>query len=172
MNNSDADKVVPMPKRYSGAKTLGRIYGCFVYLILCQDADCVFIKAGRSVNPLKRLSELLTGCPLEPGIMAVCELASDRFAKTAEKALHAAFARWHHRAEWFRVPLADKQMFNACRRIALDGFATPSIPIRWTSINLKEYFEERAAISASASAAGNHRRRGRPNRLTRIPIPD
>ena len=114
----------------------GRLRGSYVYLLLCQDGDSIFAKAGRANDPIRRLHNLLVGCPISPGVLAVAELPGDRLAVRAETALLHALDAWHARGEWFRFKAKDRAAFNHAWRTALAEFASPSWPIRWTKLSV------------------------------------
>lgn len=120
-----------------GLRPNGRIRGAYVYLLLCESENKIHVKAGRSIDPIKRLDALLTGCPLIPGILAVCELPTRAQCADAELALHTAFDAWHTRGEWFCFAPADKGGFNFAWRIALAKFETSMWRPRWTKINVQ-----------------------------------
>lgn len=115
----------------------GRLRGSYVYLLLCYEAPTIHVKAGRSDDPVKRLQGVLITCPIEPGLLATCELPSRTVAARAEAALHRAFRPWHTRGEWFRFEPNDREVFNAAWRGALAEFASPSWPVRWTKLSLR-----------------------------------
>ena len=125
----------------------GRLRGSYVYLLLFDEHDCIYVKAGQSADPLKRMTALLVGCPFEPRILATCSLPSARVAGQVETALHRALKAWHIRGEWFRLTLADREQFNALWKAAVAEFATPSWPISCTKLNATELLEQRRAAS-------------------------
>lgn len=114
----------------------GRLRGYYVYMLLCQDGSTIHAKIGRAHDPIKRARALIVGCPIEPGVLAVCELPSRSTAQRAEAALHHLLKDWRTRGEWFRFEPADKETFNHIWRTALGHFASPSWPIRWTKLSM------------------------------------
>lgn len=138
-------------------KADGTYQGCYVYLLLCEADGAVYVKAGMSNDPVGRIQQLLVGCPLVPGILASAELLNRGIARRAERALHVAFAEWHTNREWFRVPLHDRERFNAARRIAMEGFALRGRPIMWTKLGLAPLLailRQRQAVAARKAKRG------------------
>lgn len=108
----------------------GRMRGSFVYLVLCGEAEKIYVKVGRSSNPFQRLTELRVGCPLVPEIMATVEVANVNRAKRLESHLHAAFKAWRSHGEWFLLSRVDKADFNAVLFGVLRNHSDPSRQLR------------------------------------------
>lgn len=144
----------------------GRLRGAYVYLLLCREGDAIFAKAGRAQDPISRARDLLVGCPLAPGVLAVAELPSRPLALRAENALHRALERWHARGEWYRFGQADRAAFNDAWRAALAEFASPSWPIRWTKLSMPALI--RYGNSASSFRLMLQRRSACPGSMKRL----
>ena len=145
-----------------GLKSDGRTRGTYVYLLLCQLSDTIYLKAGHSRDPVRRLKQIVVTCPTEPQLLAVAELPTHTRALEAERALHLAFKPWHTRGEWFAFELQHKELFNAAWRSALREFVTPSWPISWTKMAVKPILAQ--SRSARGLVRRSHGRRGRAYR--------
>jgi hypothetical protein len=120
----------------------GRIQGTYVYLVLCEEGASIFVKIGISDQPIKRLRELATGCPLVPGVLAYVELPSRPLALLAERGLHSQFTQWRSRGEWFRFRKRDREKFNAGLNTVLSKWKGPSWPMKWTKLNAIELLQQ------------------------------
>lgn len=131
-----------------GYRSGGRLSGCYVYLLLCQERDLIFAKVGVSQDPIKRLTGILVGCPLIPGVLAVVELQNRQRAFRVEASIHSQLREWRSRGgEWFELRAGDKCTFNAALRSALDEFASPSWPLNWTKLNVPELLKQQHAAA-------------------------
>jgi hypothetical protein len=119
----------------------GRLRGSYVYLLMCQDLKHIHVKVGESKQPGDRLRRLMVGCPLDPGLLAVCELPSKRVAQTVEAELHEAFDQWRTHGEWFRFTLEDKPAFNDAWRPVLQRRSTENWPLHWTKMPVKQLLD-------------------------------
>lgn len=130
----------------------GRIRGWYVYLLMFQVGEVIFVKVGQSGDPIKRLSSLLTGCPTDDGVLAVAELPSRLIAGWTESALHRAFRPWRIRGEWFEFRPDERELFNRGWKHAVADFASSSWPIRWTKLSvghlLRQARQRQAAFAA------------------------
>lgn len=117
--------------------TDGRLVGSYVYLLLCQDGGPIYVKAGISSDPLKRLQGLRSGCPVTPRQFYTMKRPSRRNALRIECALHMAFGPWLVHGEWFKVPAEDKPVFNAAMRSAIAPHTMTGYPAEWTRIAVK-----------------------------------
>jgi hypothetical protein len=126
-----------MKLQVGGLQRDGRPRGYYVYLLLCQIDGLIHVKVGRSDDPVERLNELLVGCPVEPGILAVCSLPTSKMAWRAEAELHCVLEPWHTHGEWFSFKPEDRSAFNLAWRAALLHFASPSWPMKWTKLSVR-----------------------------------
>lgn len=116
----------------------GRLRGSYVYMLMCQDAETIYIKVGRSVSPLQRLSHLRTACPVAPEIMAIMEVSTQGRAGQIELALHTALSKWRTNGEWFRFQIADRPQFNAAWRSVIDQYSDSTRRLFWQKISVPE----------------------------------
>lgn len=130
------------PATQAAYRANGRFRGSFVYLLLCESPEGIYVKIGLSDDPLKRLKGLLNGCPLKPGIMAVAELPNRVKALQFERELHGAMRNFRHAREWFLFSRNDKARFNELLRGAAIEFASPSWPIRWDKLSVPELIRQ------------------------------
>jgi len=122
--------------------TDGRMKGSFVYMLLCNDAEGpIYIKAGLSDTPTKRLNALRVACPITPRYFYVVEVHSRDQAKIIEAELLSAFEPWHHNGEWFKIPVEDKAEFNESWKKVFRFFSTPAWPLSWTKIAVQPLAE-------------------------------
>lgn len=142
-----------------GYRAGGRISGCYVYLLLCQERDLIFAKVGVSGDPIKRLTNLLAGCPLEPGLLAMVELQNRARAFRVETAIHEQLVAWGSRGEWFRFERTDKVAFNTALQMALAEFKSPSWPMTWTKLNVSELLKQQHQAAWVAGHANVARER-------------
>ena len=86
----------------------------FVYILQCHD----YFKIGSAVDPKIRLSLLQTGCPYELFVLRIIPVGN---MIERERDLQHAFRYYHHRREWFKVPIRaidrfmdtpDEKVFN------------------------------------------------------------
>lgn len=142
MNFKNRTSVAVIPAAQAAYRANGRMRGSFVYLLLCQNPEGIYVKIGRSDDPVKRLPGILTGCPLSPGIMAVAELPNRDRALRLEQELHGAMRRWRKAREWFLFLPDDKAEFNQRLRSVADEFASPSWPIQWNKLSVPELIHQ------------------------------
>ena len=116
----------------------GRIVGSYVYFLLCEDEDNIFVKIGFSDNPILRLSDLRTSCAIEPGCMAYVHLQSRKKATSLERDLHKAYKKWRSNGEWFKFKKTEKRAFNDTWKSVFQDHATKCWALWWTKINAKE----------------------------------
>lgn len=116
----------------------GRIYGSYVYCLLCDDGDKIFIKIGASHAPTQRMHHILGGCPVPPGVLAFAALPSKEIARNAENALHVVFEEWRTHREWFRFHKDEKPRFNELLRTALVRFSSRSWRLKWEKMKFSE----------------------------------
>jgi Meiotically up-regulated gene 113 len=137
----------------------------YVYALFCMDKDGpLYVKFGRTRDPMQRLRGLTTGCPVPAKYFATVEVKGEVMQANLEKGLHAQFADRRTSGEWFRFDPSietDKRDFN-------DGCATQFIGctgkiLKWDKISidaLNEY--TRANAKKYLSAVG----RKRANRIS------
>lgn len=109
----------------------GRLRGSYVYMLLCQDLEAIYIKVGRSASPLARLNDLRTSCPIAPEIIAIVEVSTRKRAGELELALHAAFDQWRTNGEWFRFSAEERPQFNDAWKPILQRFSHSSRKLSW-----------------------------------------
>jgi hypothetical protein len=112
----------------------GRLRGSFVYMLMCQDAEPIYIKIGMSDAPMRRLNELRTACAVTPKILATVEVPSRKFACALETDLHSAMAPWQTTGEWYRYEGSDKSGFNDTWKMVFEKHAKPGWPLQWTKL--------------------------------------
>jgi hypothetical protein len=138
----------------------GRIRGSYVYLLLCQSADGIYVKVGMSDSPQRRLQSLMTSSPLRPGVMATVELPTRKTALRCEHAILCALDRWRVKGrEWFLFAAADKAEFNTKLHMATVAFASPAWPVTWSKFSVRKMLA--AARSRRGLFQSRMRRRGR-----------
>ena len=123
----------------------GRILGSFCYMVLCHGDGSIYLKIGHSREPIVRLNQIRTGCPLEPRILAYCHLPSHEHAVRVEAALHTALDKWRIRGEWFSFKPLDKKAFNDSLNSVLTAFAKPSWPLKWVKLSARALMRQAAA---------------------------
>ena len=97
-------------RKFSGPMKHGTSH---VYVISCGQ----FCKVGMAVNVDKRFSMLQCGNPHEMHIELVAEVCKKR-ARECECLAHGELSDYHHRKEWFRVPVkkAKRAVIQAVQR--------------------------------------------------------
>lgn len=120
----------------------GRLRGSYVYMLLCPDAETIYVKVGRSASPLARLSHLRTACPVEPQIIALVEVSTRGRAGQLELALHAAFDQWRTNGEWFRFTQQDRPQFTAAWRPVLEQYGDASRRLAWRKYSVRELVKD------------------------------
>lgn len=91
----------------------------YVYLMLCEEAEHIYIKIGYSDNPIKRLKQITSASALTPKYLATVTTRGTAHSKWLEADLHCAFMPWRITGEWFRFAAADKAEFNLRSRSVL-----------------------------------------------------
>lgn len=112
----------------------GRLRGSYVYLLMCQDGEPIYIKIGMTDAPSRRLDELRTTCAVTPKIMALAEVPSRKIACALEADLHAAMAPWQTTGEWYLFRSDDKGQFNNTWKMVFEKYAKPGWPLSWTKM--------------------------------------
>lgn len=120
----------------------GRLRGSFVYLVLCGEAEKIYIKVGRSSNPFQRLNDLRVGCPFVPSIMATTEVAGTHLAKQLESDMHQALKAWHSHGEWFVLTRQEKAEFNAITAAVLKRHGSPSRRLTWRQYSVPDLIKD------------------------------
>lgn len=120
----------------------GRMRGCFVYMLLCQEDGPIYIKVGKTVSPSARLQQLKTGCPFVPRIFAVAEVGSKGRQSRVEFDLHVAFKAWHSHGEWFAVNEADRARFNAAWKPVLSRYSDAAWHLKWQQFDVGQLDQE------------------------------
>jgi hypothetical protein len=116
----------------------GRMIGCWVYSILCQDHEHnVYVKVGMAFDWWERIQAVKVGCPFNVESVGIVELPGREKARLVEQSLLRALIKWHTRGEWFRLLRADNVAF---RDICAQVFArhqSPSWPLAWRKLDRK-----------------------------------
>lgn len=111
----------------------------YAYLLLCKESnEAICVKIGRSVDPYRRMAELIVACPMLPSQLATCSLRTVAASKKLEESLLAETRKWHSHGEWRRVPLSDKQDFNARLKSVLAAHSDYAWPLSWTMHSVSE----------------------------------
>jgi predicted GIY-YIG superfamily endonuclease len=141
----------------------GRLAGCYVYMLLCQEAEGpIFVKIGMTDNPIARFRQLRNGCPHTPRQFAYFETYSRKEASRIERSLHKAYAKWHAHHEWFSFREDDKPSFNNVWKYVLFVSSTNGRKFEWTKISTAELIRltDHNAKRARAGFARNASRGG------------
>lgn len=130
----------------------GRSRCNFIYFLCCaaDSPSAVYIKIGMSQNPLERLRELATGCGLKIASFGFLGCGCRSETHRIELALHAVFALWRTRGEWYRFELKDKNTFQVLRKETLEKMNTFRWPMKLTMIDVDEFLKK----SRHAQGAG------------------
>lgn len=109
----------------SAFKALNRNIAACIYCMVTEEVSGVaFFKFGISRNPLSRVSEVQTGCPVPIVEVLMLPAISRREAMNVEQATHMLLAKYKTSGEWFRFELADpehKKDFNGALKMAAAG---------------------------------------------------
>jgi hypothetical protein len=116
----------------------GRLHGHYIYALQCSDPERFLIKIGISVNPLARMDQIRTGCPLTPELLATMHFISKEDAVVAESMFHVDLAKFRLHGEWFAIPKCDRTSFNVTTAKVRGQLARPTWPLRWVKINAGE----------------------------------
>jgi hypothetical protein len=122
----------------------GRIRGSYIYMLMCQDGDPIYIKIGMSDAPLRRLEELRTSCAVTPRVLSFAAVPSRSIASALEVDMHAVMAPWHTTGEWYLFDPTDKHEFNDSWKRVFQKYAKPSWPLKWDKVAV-ESIQKRAA---------------------------
>lgn len=128
----------------------GRLYGSFVYMLLCRDENFLYVKIGITDLPSARLSSLLVGCPVEPISFSYAHIPTRGRAKSIENILHDSVKRWIARGEWYRLPKEECKEFKLAWRTAIAPFDRPLWRIKWITISvaaMREYGKLQKSLS-------------------------
>lgn len=135
---------------------MGSAESCFVYVM----AAGKFIKVGIAADVDRRLGNVRSGA-LEAEVICKRRMPNRAAALKAEKAIHTALAKHHHRREWFIVkPARAKAVLSRhCARvrlaaavevrkpltgkITLKEFCTPKVPLALAGMSPLEEWEWR-----------------------------
>lgn len=131
----------------------GRLRGSYVYMLLCQDDEQIYIKVGKSDAPLRRLNELRTSCAVTPKLLAYAEVTSSRIALAMEKDIHVSMAPWQTTGEWYRFESEEKERFNEAWKQVFQKYAKPGWPLQWTKVSV----EAIAKVAESRKRLYQHR---------------
>ncbi len=138
--------------------TEGRIRGAYVYMLLCRDGDGpVYVKVGMTGHPDNRLHTLRLGCPVTPHQFCTIKRSSREKAFKTETGLHTALKRWKSSGEWYRVPMDEKDEFNAALRDALHAHRQRGYSNTWERVAVQPLIkraEGRKKVAQRLWAAG------------------
>jgi Meiotically up-regulated gene 113 len=123
----------------------GRLAGCFVYLLVCQDGDPIYVKIGITIQPDHRLRALVNNCPVKAQRFATIRLWSRRKALDIENKLHSTFKQNRVTGEWFKFTLDEKQAFNAELRKILAEHSLPNWPLVIDQMPVKPFMDRAKA---------------------------
>ncbi|MDE2101720.1 MAG: GIY-YIG nuclease family protein [Patescibacteria group bacterium] len=117
----------------------GLLAGHYVYSLICEEGGPYYIKIGNTNNPIKRLANILNGCPVIPRSLCYVELPTRRVALAIERLMQDDCRKWHQTLEWFRVEPAEFPEFRqACNAILKAAGEKGRPPLQWTTINVRE----------------------------------
>ena len=143
----------------------GRMAGCYVYMLFCQDGGPVYVKIGISTNPTERLASLRTTCAVTPRLFASAEVRSKGVALGIERALHKHFVHAQTVGEWFVFAQAEAVLFRERTREVLKPFDTdPTRPLKWNSVAVAGFIKlakKRGGISMDPKATRLHKLKNR-----------
>lgn len=122
---------------------------CFVYVM----AAGKFIKIGIAADVGRRLGNIRSG-PLEAEIVCKRRMPNRATALKAEKAIHTALAKHHHRREWFIVkPARAKAILSRhCARVRLAAALEARKPLTG-KLRMKEYLEPKLPLALVGMSA-------------------
>lgn len=131
-------RVLANPLAFGQFNAAGRMTGCFVYMLFCQDGGPVYVKIGISEHPDDRLAALRTTCAVTPRAFSVIEVRNRKMALRVERALQRAFAKDQTTGEWFVFPEGGGAEFRSRRREVLKKFdIDPTRPLHWSTVHVK-----------------------------------
>lgn len=123
----------------------GKWRGHYVYALVCGDSEWIYVKIGISINPLSRLNQLRTACPVVPHTLATAHVKSLEVARRIETCLHDVLKDRRSNGEWFKFTKDDKAEFNArCQRVFESFSDKTSHPVKWEKLNLERYLKQLA----------------------------
>ena len=99
-----------------------------VYLIRADTKRPVF-KIGKANNPVKRMSELQTGCPADLTLIGFIRCKSQMHAGQVERDFHHRFRFMKSRrgGEWFWLNRADEREMTELMRDGMDKYKEQAI---------------------------------------------
>ena len=137
----------------------GRLSGCFVYFLVCQDGDPIYVKIGITSSPDARLRSLVNNCPVKAQRFATIRLWSRRKALDVESKLHETFDRNRVTGEWFKFAAAEKRAFNDELRKIIADHSLPSWRLAIEQMPVKPFMDR--AKARKRLFQRNFRRKGR-----------
>lgn len=122
---------------------------CFVYLM----AAGKFLKVGIAADVDRRLCNVRSG-PLEVEVICKRRMPNRATALRAEKAIHSALAKHHHRREWFIVkPARAKAILSReCATVRLAAALELRNALKG-SISLKEFCDPKLPLALAGMSA-------------------
>lgn len=122
---------------------------CFVYVM----AAGKFIKVGIAADVDRRLGNIRSG-PLDVEIIGKRRMPNRATAIKAEKAVHTALAKYHHRREWFILkPARAKAILSRhCAKVRLAAALEARKPLTG-KIKTSEYLEPKLPLALVGMSA-------------------
>lgn len=126
-------------------KINGRSQCHYVYFLCCEaDAPgAVFVKIGMSQNPLRRVRDIANSCAVQPLSFGFVGCGCRAETHRMELALHAIFALWRQRGEWYRFEAKDKNTFHVLRKETFEKYNTFNWPMKFQMIDVNEVLANR-----------------------------
>jgi hypothetical protein len=116
--------------------SVGDSQGSFVYLLLCRDGGPLYFKLGVTDLPTRRLGQIKRHAPATPLRFCFFEMPTRLRALTVAHALRLVLRPWQRRGGAFAVELAEKPVFNAALRLALEPHRTERWPCTWHCLSI------------------------------------
>ncbi len=153
-----------------GVVALRGLYDCngrlaawrtYVYVLMARDGDGpMYVKVGRSDNPIKRISNVQVGCPFRIVKAGMVKCLTIEQASSIERELHLLLQDHWSSGEWFRFDWKDTEQRQKLQSMMEVAFA--GVP-QWV---FEEIDLERAARELRALVS-ERQRRSRENRRHR-----
>lgn len=143
----------------------GRIasWRTYVYFFMARDGDGpMYVKVGRSDNPIKRIGEVQTGCPFPIIKAGMVKCLSLDQTKRIERDIHCRLQNRHTSGEWFKFDWSDPMERESLQ------LAMTVVLVEVPEWNLEEIDIQRAAaMYTELATARQQRRRARLKELAR-----
>lgn len=132
----------------------------YVYVLMARDGDGpMYVKIGRSDNPMARVGALQTGCPFRFTKAGMVKCLSADQAKRLEAQLHHELSACASSGEWFRFDWSSER--DRHRLLAAMNVVFAAIP-GWTFEEID--LERAAAITRHVARDRQRRYRSRKSR--------